>query len=308
MLCGIWGSTWLVIKIGLLGAPAFLGAALRFVVASGTLLVIAAMLRSTLPRTRTDWGLVLFVGFVLFSADYGLIYWGENNGVESGLSAILFATMPLQTVLMAHGLLRSERLTVQRVVGVAIGFGGILIIFHSELGGAGVEKFFPMFAIVLSATCASIATVAVKRWGHEADPVSFNAFAMGAGAVVLTVVSLAARETWSVPSWPEGIGSILYLALAGSVATFVTFLWLLKRIEATSMSYIALITPIVAVFLGVSLGNEGLDPLIFVGAAVTLVGIYLSTSKRAAAWARDVTGWGVVPEEPTAPESPSLKR
>ncbi len=165
-----------------------------------------------------------------------------------------------------------------------------------------------MFAIVLSATCASIATVAVKRWGHEADPVSFNAFAMGAGAVVLTVVSLAARETWSVPSWPEGIGSILYLALAGSVATFVTFLWLLKRIEATSMSYIALITPIVAVFLGVSLGNEGLDPLIFVGAAVTLVGIYLSTSKRAAAWARDVTGWGVVPEEPTAPESPSLKR
>ncbi len=108
MQSGIWGSTWLAIRIGLEGAPTFLSAALRFAVASLTLLALAAGFRSKWPRTRREWALVLFVGIVLFTADYGLISWGENNGVESGLSAVLFATLPLQTALVANALLAGE--------------------------------------------------------------------------------------------------------------------------------------------------------------------------------------------------------
>lgn len=81
----------------------------------------------------------------------------------------------------------------------------------------------------------------------------------------------------------------MYLALAGSVVTFVTYWWLLKKIEATSASYIAMITPIVAVFLGVTVGSEALDPLAIVGAAVTIRGIYLAVSRRLAAWANGRT-------------------
>src|SRR3970282_1499302 len=129
MLCGIWGSTWLAIRIGLQGAPVFLAASLRFVVASVTLLALAAVFRSKLPRNRTEWALVLLVGLVLFTADYGLIYWGEGNGVESGLTAILFATLPFQTALFAHPLIRDDRLPAHRIVGVAVGFAGILLVF-----------------------------------------------------------------------------------------------------------------------------------------------------------------------------------
>ena len=264
-LCLIWGSTWLAIRIGLEGAPAFLSASLRFVVASVLLIVLIAVRGSRLPRTRTEWFLAAFVGIVLFTLDYGLIYWAENNGVESGLSAILFATMPLQTAIAAQALKTGERLTAAKVAGTAIGFGGILVIFRGELGTAGPEKALPMLAIVLSATCAAVSTVA-----------------MGIGAVSLAGISLVAAEPWTVPSWPEGIGSILYLAVFGSVIAFVVYLSLLKRIDATPMSYIALVTPIVAVFLGVSLGNEALDPVALAGAMVTLGGIYLSTWRRRA--------------------------
>lgn len=304
MLCLVWGSTWLAIKIGLEGAPPFLAASLRFVVASATLLGVAALLRRVLPRGRSEWTLALFVGVVLFTADYGLIYWGEARGVESGLSAILFATMPLQTALFATAFLPEERLTLPKVAGIAVGFGGILVIFRGQLATAGIEKLLPMLAIVLSATCAASATVAMKRWGHATDPVGFNAAAMGVGAACLAAVSLVAGEPWAVPSWPAGIGAILYLALAGSVITFVAFLWLLKAFEATAMSYIALITPIVAVFLGVSLGDEVLDPLAVAGAAVTLAGIYLSTMKRAApgtATAVPEAGAAANPGPPRAP-------
>ena len=280
MLCVIWGSTWLAIRIGLTGAPVFLAAALRFALAAGVLLALAAVFRSSMPRTHVEWALVGFVGVVLFTLDYGLIYWGENAGVESGLSAILFATFPFQTALFAHALLPEERLTVQKLAGGALGFLGVVLIFRGQIAGAGLGKFFPMVAIVLSATCASVSSVAVKRWGHDADPVSFTGLAMTVGAAGLFGTSLVAGEALFVPTWPAGVGAIVYLALAGSVVTFVTYWWLLKRIEATSMSYIAFVTPIVAVFLGATLAAEVLDPLAVVGAAVTLAGIYLSTSKR----------------------------
>src|SRR5437879_4062320 len=98
--------------------------------------------RSKWPQNRTEWALVGFVGVVLFTADYGLIYWGENNGVESGLSAILFATFPLQTALVANAYLKAERFTTQKLLGIGVGFGGVVLIFRSQLGTAGLEQVF----------------------------------------------------------------------------------------------------------------------------------------------------------------------
>jgi len=293
MLCAIWGSTWLVIQIGLQGAPPLLAASLRFVLASGVLLAVCVVFRSKLPRGRTEWALVAFYGIVLFGADYGLIYWGENNGVASGLSAVLFATFPFQTAIAAHALLRSERLSAQKLVGIALGFAGIAFIFRAQLA-ASAGLFFPMLAIVLAATCAAAASVAVKRWGHDMDPVSLNAFSMGTGAITLAAASLGAGEPWAVPSWPTGILAIVYLGLAGSVVAFVTYLWLLKRIEATSLSYIAFVNPIVAVLLGYVVAKEVLDPLVLAGAGMTLAGIWLATSKRVGAWIRVAMGTEVV--------------
>src|SRR3989442_15799611 len=152
MLCIIWSSTWLAIPIGLEGAPPFLSASLRFVVAAVVLLVLAVVFRSKWPQNRTEWALVEFVGICVFTADYGIIYWGENNGVPSGLSAILFATFPLPTALVANAFLKAERLTLQKFLGIAVGFGGVVLIFRSQLGTAGLAQVFPMLSIVLGAT------------------------------------------------------------------------------------------------------------------------------------------------------------
>lgn len=290
MLCIVWGSTWLAIKIGLEGAPPFLAASLRFVVASLALTAVAVVFRSRWPAGRVEWGLVAFVGVVLFTLDYGLIYWGENNGVSSGLAAILFATFPLQTALFANALLRTERLTLQKLTGIVVGFGGIVLIFRGQIGIAGIDRAFPMLAIVLSATCAASATVAIKRWGHALDPITFNAVAMAVGAAGLGLTSVGAREPVGMPSWPQGIGAILYLALAGSVVTFVTWQWLLKTSEATSLSFVALLTPITALLLGATLGQETFDAVDLLGSAIVLGGIYVSISHRVTVLGRTVLG------------------
>lgn len=280
LLCGIWGSTWLAIKIGLEGAPPFLSASLRFVLAASVLIALSVALRARWPRGRLEWTVVAFVGVILFVFDYGLIYWGEANGVESALSAVLFAMMPFQTALMAHGFIRQERLTAKRLAGIALGFGGIVLVFGGEIRGVGWDKAGPMLAIVLSATCASAASVAMKRWGRDASPYTWNAVAMSIGAVGLLLLSAAAREPVGTPGWPEGILAIVYLAVFGSVVTFVGYLRLLKTIPVTTMSFIAFITPIVAVLLGVALASESFDPLAGVGAVVTLAGIAVYSWKR----------------------------
>ena len=305
MLCLIWGSTWLAIRIGLEGAPPFLSASLRFAVASIVLVPLAVVFRSKWPQNRTEWALVGFVGIVLFTADYGLIYWGENNGVLSGLSAILFATFPLQTALVANAFLKAERFTIQKMLGIGVGFGGVVLIFRSQLGIAGLGQVVPMLSIVLAATCAAFATVAVKRWGHDTEPISFNAAAMAVGAAGLATVSLITREPWGIPTWPQGLGAILYLALAGSVVTFVAWQWLLKEMPATSLSYIALIIPILAVLLGAGLGNETFDLIDLAGAGIVLLGIYVSTSRRAAALAR--TAMGLAGADPDPADPPARK-
>ena len=108
-------------------------------------------------------------------------------------------------------------------------------------------------------------------------------------------------EPWGIPTWPQGLGAILYLAIAGSVVTFVAWQWLLKEMPATSISYIALIIPIVAVLLGATLGNETFDVIDLGGAAIVLLGIYVSTSRRAAAFARATIGQALAGPDPADP-------
>ena len=277
LLCGIWGSTWLVILLGMQGVSPFLGASLRFGVAVAALLALALAGRRPFPRGRTELLLVAFVGVVLFGADYGLIYWGEANGVPSGLSAVLFATLPLQTALVAHVLIPRERLTAAKVTGIAAGLVGLGLIFRGQLAAVGPAIAFPMAAIVLSAMCASVTSVAVKRWGHGTDPVTFNAGAMAIGAVVLGAASVVSGEPQAWPSWPAGVLSILYLGIFGSVVTFVTYLSLLKRVEVSAMSFIAMITPIVALALGFVVRQETVEAPVIVGTVLTLAGVYVST-------------------------------
>lgn len=294
-LCVIWGSTWIAIKFGVEAVPTFLSATLRFVVASAVLLVVAGALRRKLPRTRTEWVATALVGVILFTGDYGLIYWAEANGVPSGLTAVLFATMPLLTALAANGLLRQEPLTAQKLIGILIAFGGVVLIFRGQLGSAGATLFLPMLAVVGAAACAGVGTVIIKGWAHDIDAVTFNGLAMAAGAAGLAIISLASGEPWAIPSWPAGFAPILYLALIGSVVAFVTYKWLLGHLDATSASFLTLITPIVALFLGALLASETLELVDAIGTAVTLLGIYVSVSKRVTAWGRTIRNAPLAP-------------
>src|SRR5258706_799818 len=154
ILCGIWGSTWLFIKMGLTDLPALTFAGIRFLLASLILMIMVLVRRAAWPRTRREWTLIAVVGLLQFSLNYGLVFWGEQY-ISSGLAAVLQSTFPAFGLVIAHFYLPQERLTATRVIGVSLGVCGLVVIFSDQLSLAGSMALAGSIALVLSALFGS---------------------------------------------------------------------------------------------------------------------------------------------------------
>jgi drug/metabolite transporter (DMT)-like permease len=276
-LCVIWGSTWLVIKVGYGGLGPFNVAALRFYLAAAVLAPLVPLLGARWPRGRAEWWLVVWVGLVLFAADYGLIYWAEQY-LDSGLTAILFAMLPLITVSFAHVYVPGDRLTARKLAGTGLAFVGVVALFGSNLS-VDASKGGPMLAVVASAVCAAAAAVASKRHGTAMHAAALNAPAMLVGAVALSIASLVVGDGFQLPRSGAAWGAIAYLAIAGSVVTFLAYFSLLKTWSVTSLSFVSVFTPVSALLLGFLLLDERPTAMTAVGTALILTGVALALTR-----------------------------
>ena len=277
LLCVIWGSTWLVIKIGYGGLGPFNVAALRFLVAAAVLAALVPVLGARWPNGRTEWRLVAVLGVALFAADYGLIYWAAQY-IDSGLTAILFATLPLVTLPLAHRYVPGERITPRRLTGTLVAVIGVVALFAGRVR-VDPAATVPMLAVVAAAVCAAIAGVASKRHGHALHPAALNAPAMLIGAAILGVASVLNGDGFAVPRDAGTWAAIGYLAIAGSVITFLIYFSLLKTWSVTSLSFISVFTPAVALLLGFVFRAERLSGLMALGTILILAGVALGLSK-----------------------------
>jgi drug/metabolite transporter (DMT)-like permease len=274
LLCVIWGSTWLVIKVGYGGLGPFNVAAVRFFAASLLLAAMVPLTGARWPRGRTEWRLIVFVGVVLFGADYGLIYWAEQY-IDSGLTAILFATLPLITIAFAHVYVPGDWITPRKLAGTVLAFLGVAALFADHVR-VDATKTWPMLAVVSAAVCAAATSVASKRHGHDLHPASLNAPSMLVGAVILTGVSIAAGERFDLPRDANTWAAVLYLAGAGSVLTFLVYFSLLKTWSVTSLSFISVFTPAIALLLGFVFLDERPTLWTATGAALILAGVTMA--------------------------------
>ena len=274
LLCLIWGSTWLVIKVGYGGLGPFNVASVRFLLAGIMLTPLVPLLGARWPRGRTEWALVWWVGVILFGADYGLIYWGEQF-LDSGLTSILFATLPLVTIGFAHLYVPGEGITTRKLAGGALAFAGTAALFGDRVR-VDAANTGPMLGIVASTVFAAAAGVATKRHGSALHPAALNAPAMFIGALVLAAASLASGDGLRLPRDPGAWGAILYLAIAGTVVTFLIYFSLLKTWSVTSLSFISVFTPAIALALGFVFLDERLTLWTGLGAALILAGVSMA--------------------------------
>jgi len=275
ILCGIWGSTWLFIKLGLADLPPLTFAGIRFLLASLILsgLILARGVRW--PRARRDWSLIAIVGLLQFTLNYGLVFWGEQY-IPSGLAAVLQSTFPAFGLVIAHLYLPYERLTTKKVIGVLMGVVGVAIIFSDQLTIAGHLELLGSVALVASAFFGAYSNVLVKAYAREIDPQVLAAGQMIFGFPPLLIIGIATegnpfRFHWTMTA----VISLAYLIVVGSVIAFALYYWLVRHMEVTKTMLIALVTPVVAVLLGMIVLHEKLNWRLFVGAACIISGIGL---------------------------------
>lgn len=278
LLCLIWGSTWLIIKVGYGGLGPFNVAAIRFFLAGIVMAAIIPAVGARWPRGRSEQVLVVVVALAMFAGDYGLIYWSEQY-IDSGLTAILFATLPLITIVTAHLYLPGERITSSKLVGTLLAFIGVMALFGDHVR-VDATQLRPMLAIIGAGVCAAIATVATKRHGGTLHPAALNAPAMLLGAVVLAAVSLSNGEGFDLPRNASSWGAVLYLALAGSVLAFLVYFSMLKTWSVTSLSFISVFTPAIALALGFIFLDERPTMWTAVGAALIIAGVALAITPQ----------------------------
>jgi drug/metabolite transporter (DMT)-like permease len=281
LLCCIWGSTWMFIKLGLRDLPPLSFAAARFLLATVILCGIVAARRASLPRGRAEWWLVARSGVLAFTLNYGLLFWGEQH-ISSGLAALLQATIPVFGMLLAHPYLPGERLNARKLAGALLGVAGVGVIFSNQLGAGGGMAMWGSAAVVAGAVCVAYANVLVKAGGARLDAAVLSAGQMGCGFVGLAAAALT-LEGWPAHlRWtPLAVACLLYLTLVGSVAAFLLFYWLVRHVDVTKTMLIALVTPLAAVLLGVFALGEELSWRLAAGGALIMSGIVLVVLRRA---------------------------
>jgi drug/metabolite transporter (DMT)-like permease len=280
VLCLIWGSTWLFIKLGLADLPPVSFAGIRFVVAAAVLWGIVAIRRTPLPKGFRAWGFLALTGSLVFSVNYGLLFWGEER-TSSGLAAVLQATIPAFGLVVAHLLLPNDRMTLPKVLGVGLGIAGVAVIFSDRTTLAGPDALRGAIAIVVGALAAATSNVLVKARGNAFDPVVLAAVQMSFGLLPLVVVGRVLEGSPLAFHWtPRAVVSLLYLAVVGSVVAFLVFYWLLRRMDVTKVLLVSLVTPVLAVALGAVTLHERLGAPAFVGTAMILAGVFLGARGR----------------------------
>jgi len=280
ILSGIWGSTWLFIKLGLEDLPPLSFAGIRFLIAFTVLAAVVAVRRLPLPRKRSDWGIIAITGFLSFTLNYGLLFWGEQH-VSSGLASVLQATIPLFGLVMAHQFLPAERMTAAKVFGVLLGLAGVAVIFSNQMSVESSRALWGSAAIVLGAFAVSLSNVIIKARGGHFEPAVLAAGQMIFGLIPLLVVGFLMEGTPLNFRWTKlAVISLFYLALVGSSLAFMLFYWLVRHMAVTNTMLISLVTPVIAVLLGMGTIGERVTVRMVVGGAGILMGIGMIVFRR----------------------------
>jgi drug/metabolite transporter (DMT)-like permease len=274
-LCLIWGSTWLGIKIGLdAGMPPLLGVALRFALAAMVLVPIAWLRARPAFRDPVAWRLAAMIGVGSFGVGYGCTYLGGMH-VPSGLGSLTFGVFPFWVAVLAHMIL-GDRLSAGKLTAIAVGLGGLVTLYWGSLQALGWDAALGLAIITFSVLIQGFGQVYVKRDGAGVPALFLSGVGMGIGSLVLVTMA-GLRGEWSqpFPLTTPVLASVAYLAVFGSIFTFLIYYRLLKELSATLMAMVALITPPIAVVLGIVFKGERLGVVTMTGGAIVLLGVFL---------------------------------
>jgi drug/metabolite transporter (DMT)-like permease len=279
VVCIVWGTTYLAIRVALETIPPMLMASFRWL-SAGTLLMLMLKARGERVPDRRDWPSLALLGILMMSIGNGGVVWAEQT-VPSGLTAVLVATSPFWMVGIDALMPDGDRLTLRRTLGLAVGFLGIVMLVWPEIQvGAGGRAFLGgVIAAQVACIGWAIGSAYARKRGRGAakdeNVLATAAFEMLFGGIALLIVALAIGEGSRVAFAPRSTIALVYLIFVGAIAGFSAYAYALKHLPIATVSLYAYVNPIIAVVLGTLILGEPFNARMGVAAAIVLVGMIL---------------------------------
>jgi drug/metabolite transporter (DMT)-like permease len=277
-VCLIWGTTYLAIRISLETIPPLLMAAMRWIAAGGLLITVLSLRGERLPARR-EWPALATLGILLLGFGNGAVVWAEQT-VPRGLTAVLVATSPFWMVGIDALMPDGEPITARRLLGLLIGFGGIVMLVWPEIRFGGGSGFL---GGVIAAQIACVgwgvgSSYARHRGrGHASgeNVLVTAAFEMLFGGIALLAVSLVLHEPARLTFTARTASALVYLTLVGAIGGFSAYAYALKHLPVATVSLYAYVNPVIAVVLGTLVLKEPFSARMLFAAVVVFVGIAL---------------------------------
>lgn len=287
----VWGSTYFFIKRSVATIPTFAVLAIRWTV-GGVLLLLVALVTGRLRRLPTlrELAASAALGLLWLLVSNGMITSAEQR-MDSYLAALLASSSPIIVALFDRALL-GMRLTLVRVLGVVIGFAGVALLLYD--GRSLASSLSPSVLLCLGGVLLwGLGTSLGHRFPVHGDNTVNSGIQMLVTGVISTAVVLAAghRPAAIVAAMSgESLFGVAYLAVVGSIA-FSAYTYLVKHEPAERVVSYALVNPLIALVLGLAVGNESPKPLIAVGVPLIILGLgFMLYGERAAGWLRRLRG------------------
>ena len=275
-VCLVWGTTYLGITVALETVPVLLVAGLRWMAAGVVMSVLMLATGRGLPRPAM-WGPLLLLGFLMNVVGNGFVVFAQQY-VASGLTAVLIATTPFWSALVERLLPNGERFSRRALIGLSLGFTGIVILVWPEMTNGGASgRAFVLGVIAIQLACVGwvIGTSYARRHELGDDPFRSTALQMVfSGTMLLTAATI--NGDWEHLTFtPRTIAAMAYLSLAGSLLAYSAYIYAIQHLPLSLVSLYAYINPIIAVTLGTLLLSEPFSGRVAVAAALVLAGTWI---------------------------------
>lgn len=257
LVCLLWGSTYLAIRIGVGVLPAFLFAGTRFLIAGLILLVAALLVRDPFPTRAADWGVLVLVGLLLLAGGNSFVVWAEQF-TPSGVASLFVVAVALWMAIFDAILPGGHPLDWRVVTGLAGGFAGCALLVGASPAELLRADLRGPVALTLASASWAAGSVLYKRRHPAAGLYATTSIEMIAGGLVVTILALAGGEGARFHLTPTGAGALAYLVVFGSIVGYSAYSYALRHAPPAVVGTYAYVNPVIAVILGYAILDESI--------------------------------------------------
>ena len=283
----IWSSSFLWIKIGVQEIGPMALVAFRMFFGALTAVIIGVYQKVPWPRDRRTWGIFAVLGPASLAIPIFFISWGEQT-IDSAVASILNATTPLFTIVIAHILLHDDKMTVPKVLGLLIGFAGVVILLSKDLAAGAQNSVIGQAAVILASLFYAGSAVFARKLTKHVDGIARGAMPLITSTIFMWILGPLTEKPFEFPLLPLTWISVLWLGILGSGLAVIMLYYLIHEIGPTRASMVTYLFPVGGVILGVIFLNEQLSWQLLAGTVLIVLSLAVVNWRPAKAAVKEI--------------------